>query len=382
MAEATSATAGEGGLTFSRGADQTLVMRLSGRWRLQGHLPSVAEAEREIGSRPQRIAFDATALEGWDTSLLTFLIQVTAAGEQHKVEIDRAGLPEGVRRLLTLAEAVPERKGARRDAEEADILERIGVAAIGFGSAATDFLAFIGQATLAVGRLFIGKARFRSSDLFLVIQQCGAEALPIITLISFLVGTILAFVGAVQLQQFGAAIYVADLVGIAMAREMGAMMTAIVMAGRTGAAFAAELGTMKVTQELDALTTLGLPPMDFLVMPRMLALSLMMPLLCVYSDILGIIGGALVAIGMLDVTVVQYVNETRNAVSLTSYATGIGKSFVFGVLVAIAGCLRGVQCGKSSSAVGDAATSAVVTGIVLIIVADGLFAVVFNVLGI
>jgi phospholipid/cholesterol/gamma-HCH transport system permease protein len=262
------------------------------------------------------------------------------------------------------------------------LVARVGAATLATWEGTREALAFFGEATFATGRLLTGRARFRLSDFLLVVQGVGAAALPIVTLISVLVGMILAFVGAVQLERFGASIYVADLVAIAMVREMGCIMTGIIMAGRTGSGFAAEIGTMKVTQELDALTTLGLPPMDFLVMPRMLALSLMMPLLCVYADVLGIIGGALVGIGMLDVTLAQYVNETRNAVTLTSYSVGIGKSFVFGVLVAIAGCLRGVQCGKSSSAVGDAATSAVVTSIVLIVVADGLFAVVFNVLDI
>jgi len=382
MARATGETAREGALTFSRAADQTLVMRLAGRWELQGHLPSVTEAEREIGARPRRIAFDAAALEGWDTSLLTFLIQVTDVCERHGVEIDRAGLPEGVRRLLALAEAVPERKGARRDVEQAALLERIGVAAIGIGSAATEFLAFLGQATLAVGRLLVGKARFRYSDLFLVMQQCGAEALPIVTLISFLVGTILAFVGAVQLQQFGAAIYVADLVGIAMVREMGAMMTAIVMAGRTGAAFAAELGTMKVTQELDALRTMGIPPTEFLVLPRMIALCVMMPLLCLYADFVGMLGGAAVATGMLGLSPTTYYLETAAAVSFGDLAGGVFKASVYGVLVAVSGCLRGMQCGNSSSAVGDAATAAVVTGIVLVITACGIFSVLFYIVGI
>jgi phospholipid/cholesterol/gamma-HCH transport system permease protein len=296
--------------------------------------------------------------------------------------VDQGGLPAGLQRLLHLAEAVPEKAGARRAARRPPLVARVGAATLATWEGTREALAFFGEATFATGRLLTGRARFRLSDFLLVVQGVGAAALPIVTLISVLVGMILAFVGAVQLERFGASIYVADLVAIAMVREMGCIMTGIIMAGRTGSGFAAEIGTMKVTQELDALTTLGLPPMDFLVMPRMLALSLMMPLLCVYADVLGIIGGALVGIGMLDVTLAQYVNETRNAVTLTSYSVGIGKSFVFGVLVAIAGCLRGVQCGKSSSAVGDAATSAVVTSIVLIVVADGLFAVVFNVLDI
>jgi phospholipid/cholesterol/gamma-HCH transport system permease protein len=219
-------------------------------------------------------------------------------------------------------------------------------------------------------------------DLMLLIQECGAQALPIVTLISILVGLILAFVGAVQLKMFGAQIYVADLVGIAMAREMGAMMTGIIMAGRTGAAFAAQLGTMQVNEEIDALKTLGISPMEFLVMPRIIALVLMMPLLCIYADFMGILGGLLVGIGMLDLSFMEYLNETREALTLTHFSVGIFKGVVFGILVALSGCLRGMQCGRSSSAVGLAATSAVVTAIVAIIMCDGLFAIITNTLGI
>jgi phospholipid/cholesterol/gamma-HCH transport system permease protein len=243
-------------------------------------------------------------------------------------------------------------------------------------------LTFLGEMTVTVGRLFRRKARYRASDLALLIQQCGVQALPIVTLISFLVGVILAFVGAVQLKQFGAQIYVANLVGVAMVREMGAMMTAILMAGRTGAAFAAQLGTMKVTQEIDAFTTAGFSPMEFLVLPRVLALILMMPLLCLYADFVGIAGGAAIGLGMLDLSWTTYFQQTASAVRLGDVVGGVFKSSVYGVLIALAGCLRGLQSGTSSSAVGNAATSAVVTGIVAIITACGVFAVVFYALGI
>jgi phospholipid/cholesterol/gamma-HCH transport system permease protein len=243
-------------------------------------------------------------------------------------------------------------------------------------------LAFLGDMTVTFVRLFGMKARYRASDLWLLIQQCGAQALPIVTLVTFLVGVILAFVGAVQLKQFGAQIYVANLVGIAMTREMGAMMTAILMAGRTGAAFAAELGTMRVTQEIDALTTAGFSPMEFLVLPRVIALVLMMPLLCLYADFMGIAGGAAIGVGTLHLSWTTYAQQTADAVTLTDTAGGVFKSSVYGVLVALAGCLRGLQSGNSSAAVGDAATSAVVTGIVAIIVACGIFSVVFYVVGI
>jgi phospholipid/cholesterol/gamma-HCH transport system permease protein len=296
--------------------------------------------------------------------------------------MDRASLPAGLRRLLDLAEAVPEKAGARKEAAAPPFLERIGNTAIGAGSSLTEMLAFLGDMTLTFIQLFRMNVRFRASDLFLLIQQAGAQALPIVTLISFLVGVILAFVGAVQLKQFGAQIYVADLVGIAMIREMGAMMTGIIMAGRTGAAFAAQLGTMKVTQEIDAFTTMGFSPLEFLVLPRVIALVLMMPLLCLYSDLVGVLGGAAIGVGMLDLSWTTYFRETSNAIGLGDVFGGVFKASVYGVLIALSGCLRGMQCGNSSSAVGDAATSAVVTGIVAIVVACGTFAVVFYVLGI
>ncbi len=372
-----------GELTVTPTGDGALLVRLAGSWRLTGGLPSVADVSHAIEAGGVRVVrFDTRELRGWDSAVVTFLGEVEARCRVRQVAVERDGLPPGLQRLLALAEAVPEKQGARRAATDEPLLEEIGEEAISIWDHIAAALAFLGEATLAVWRLVRGKARFRRVDFLVVLQSVGAEALPIVTLISVLVGMILAFVGAVQLTRFGAQIYVADLVAIAMVREMGCIMTAIIMAGRTGSGFAAQLGTMKVTQEIDALTTFGFSPMDFLVLPRMLALSLMMPLLCVYSDVLGIFGGGLVSVGMLDLTAVQYFNESKAAVTLTSYATGIGKSIVFGILIAIAGCLRGMQSGSSSSAVGDAATSAVVTSIVLIVVADGLFAVIFNVLGI
>jgi phospholipid/cholesterol/gamma-HCH transport system permease protein len=235
---------------------------------------------------------------------------------------------------------------------------------------------------LAVGRALRGKARFRGTDLALLVQQSGFEALPIVTLVTFLLGLILAFVGAIQLQTFGATIYVADLVGVAMVRDMGALITGIIMAGRSGAAFAAQLGSMKVTQEIDALETMAISSIDFLVLPRVAALCMMMPFLTLYGDAMGILGGGFVGVTMLGLSPVEYLLQTADAVSLSHVLGGVFKGTVYGALIALAGCLRGMQSGKSSSAVGDAATSAVVTGIVAIIVACGLFAYVFYALGI
>src|SRR4029453_2130959 len=235
--------------------------------------------------------------------------------------------------------------------------------------------------TVTSVRLVRVKAPFRASDLWLLIQQCGVEALPIVTLVSFLLGVILAFVSAIQLKQFGAQIYVANLVGIAMTREMGALMSAILMAGRTGAAFAAELGTMKVTQELDALTTAGFSIPEFLVLPRVLPLVLMMPLLSLYADFVGILGGGVIGVGMLDLSWTMYIQQTTHAVRLGDTVGGVFKSAVYGGLIAGAGCWRGLQAGSSASAVGRAATSAVVSSLVSIIVACGAFAFLFYILG-
>jgi phospholipid/cholesterol/gamma-HCH transport system permease protein len=371
-------------ISVRREDGRTLRISLLGAWRLRGGLPPGRLLEAELRSPPDvcAIAFDTRQLTEWDTSALIFLSKLSELCRRRGIAMDCGSLPSGLQRLLDLSEAVPEKKGVRKEAVEPGFLERVGANAIRTSASLVEILAFVGDMTSTCAQLFRLKARFRAVDLFLLIQQCGAQALPIVTLISFLVGVILAFVGAVQLKQFGAQIYVADLVGIAMVREMGAMMTGIIIAGRTGAAFAAQLGTMKVTQEIDAFTTMGFSPLEFLMLPRVLALILMMPLLCLYADFLGVLGGAVIGAAMLDLSWTTYFRETVGAIRLSDVFGGVFKSAVYGVLIALAGCLRGMQCGNSSSAVGDAATSAVVTSIVAIVVACGVFAVVFYVLGI
>jgi len=369
---------------FSLEPDNTLTVRIGGNWSIADGLPSIDELKRRLGLKPapECVAFDARQLGDWDSSLITFLIKVIGFCQDKSITISKEGLPEGVSRLIDLSTAVPEKKDARKGGGRTPFLERVGEATLNVGKSAGEMLAFIGDACVALVRLLGGKARFRRSDLFVLIQECGAQALPIVSLISVLVGLILAFVGAVQLRLFGAQIYVADLVGIGMAREMGAMMTAVVMAGRTGAAFAAQLGTMEVNEEIDALKTLGISPMEFLVLPRMLALVFMLPLLCLYADLMGILGGGIIGVGLLDISPMQYFNETRAALDLMQFVAGLIKAGVFGVLVALSGCLRGMQCGRSASAVGEAATSAVVTAIVSIIVSDAILTVIYDRIGI
>jgi len=273
---------------------------------------------------------------------------------------------------LKLARAVPERAGARRSDERTSFLAKIGNGTLEIIHDSYALILFIGEVVLAIGTLLRGQARFRWVDLMIFIQDVGPNGFPIVSLISLLVGLILAFVGALQLAMFGAQIYIADLVALGTVREMGPLMTAIIMSGRTGAAYAAQLGTMNVNSEIDALKTMGISPMEFLVLPRMLALIVMMPLLTMYADLMGIVGGALVSASAFDVSFIQYYNEIKKAVDLTDFSVGFFKSIVFAVLIAIAGCMRGMQCGRSASAVGDAATAAVVDSIIYLVISDSL----------
>jgi phospholipid/cholesterol/gamma-HCH transport system permease protein len=373
------ATPAQSAIRISRPAADTLLVQLAGEWQIRQPMPSPAEVEQQINAGPavRRLTFDAQGLGGWDSGLLTFLRKVEALCRERKITVDRSGLPDGIKRLLSLAEAVPERQGAGRRAAREPLPAHVGKGAMAAVAEVGGMLEFLGGAFLAFLRLLRGRASFRGSDLALLLQECGAQALPIVTLISFLVGAILAFIGAVQLQQFGAQIYVANLVGLAMALEMAAMMTAIIMSGRTGAAFAAQLGTMQVNQEIDALTTLGISPMEFLVLPRMLALVLMMPLLTIYANLMGMLGGAAISATMLDVSLAVYFHQIQEALTLKYFAQGLIKSAVYGVIIALAGCMRGVQSGRSAAAVGEAATSAVVTSIVGIIVASAVLTVIY-----
>jgi phospholipid/cholesterol/gamma-HCH transport system permease protein len=318
-------------------------------------------------------------LEREDSTLGVYLSAVHDRCERAGVTLDLSRTEPGLARLVGLARAVPEQEGTGRADGALSQLEQLGQRALRSLHEADDQMRFFGELCQSVGRLAAGRARFRWQDVMEVIEDCGPRALAIVTVIAALVGMILAFIGAVQLRRFGAGIYVADLVGLAMTREMAAVMTAIVIAGNIGAAFAARIGTMQANEEVDALTTLGLSPIDFLVLPRVVGLALMMPLLYIYACAVGLAGGMLVATTVLDLSVIQYWQETQWALKPTQFAIGLTKSLVFGVLVALAGCMRGIQCGRSAAAVGQATTSAVVTGILYIIITDAVFAVMLEV---
>ncbi|MDI9569166.1 MAG: ABC transporter permease [Pseudomonadota bacterium] len=371
-------------LRFSRPEAETLVIALQGNWRERWDYPSLAAFRRQLEESPppRRVVFDCSGLTGWNSVLIAFLMDIIDCGQRQGIAVEREGLPPGMAALLRLAHATPERAGARREQARPPALVRLGQAVYDLGQGAAEALSFIGEATAACGRLLRGRARFRRRELLVIIQECGIQALPIVSLISILVGLILAFVGAIQLSMFGAQIYIANLVGIGIFRQMGAVMTGVIMAGRTGAAFAAQLGTMQTTEEIDALKTLGIPPMDCLVLPRMIALFLMMPLLCLYADFMGVLGGFIVGVAMLDLNFLEYYHQTVGAIRLNDLWVGLFMSAVFGVLIAAIGCLRGLQCERSAAAVGKATTSAVVTAIVAIVVVTAAITVLCNILGI
>jgi phospholipid/cholesterol/gamma-HCH transport system permease protein len=358
-------------------------LHLSGGWQIHGQLPAVEpiaarlKAETELKS----LRFEAERLAAWDSGLVSYLTEIIDRCQRRGIAVDQAGLPEGIRGLLRLAYAVPERKGARRTEKSISFVQQVGEQTLALARSTGEIMAFLGEAVLAMQRLFTGQARFRKAELWLTLQESGADALPIVSLVTFLVGLILAFIAEAQLAAFGAKIYVADLVGLAMVIQLGAIITAIVLAGRTGAAFAAQLGTMQVNEEIDALRTLGIAPMDFLVLPRLLALILMTPLLAIYADLMGILGGALVANVAGGITLTEYFTETQQAIGWSQIMQGLISATVYGAIVAVSGCLRGMQCGRSASSVGLATTSAVVTAIVFIVMAAAVLTVIFNALG-
>ena len=354
----------------------------SGSWRLSEALPSPAAIAGEFSGATRRVRLAALELADWDSALPSFAAGLIRLGAQRGIEVDPGGLPQEVQRLLAMALSVPEQKAAGRGRSGGGVLARAGAATLALLRDLPEMLRFLGEVTLAAGRLVSGRAHFRSGDVWLEIEEAGPKALPIVSVISFLVGLILAYLGADQLRLVGAQIFIADLVAIGMVREIGALMTGIIVAGRTGAAFAARLGTMQVNEEIDAFHTLGVSPIDFLVLPRVLALALMVPLLTLYAGFVGMLAGMVVALLVFDIGMFEYYTETLRALEFKHFMVGLSKGAAYGAVVAFAGCLRGMQCGRSAEAVGQAATSAVVTGILLITVVASVMTIVYYQLGI
>ncbi len=358
-------------------AGDTLTVALGGDWSITGARPGWTAVRG--ASAPKRVVLSDDGLGQWDSSLLLFVFEVQQWARIAGVYADTKALPAKVHALLGQMNASHE-TSVPFDRSKNFFVE-VGDATLDMLRKAKAFASFIGECVLGAVRLAKNPKKFRWADCIEEMQQCGAMALPIVSLISFLVGVTLAYTGAIVLRQYGGDIYVADLIGLSMVREMGAMMTGVVLAGRTGAAFAATLGNMKANEEIDALETLGLSAVDFLVLPRLLALGVMMPLLAMYANALGIVGGMAVSLKVLKIPPTAYWVEMLTIVDMSDILVGVIKAITFGLIIGLSGCLRGIEADRSAAGVGRAATSAVVTAILLIIVSDAIFAVVFDILG-
>lgn len=353
---------------------------IHGSWLIGHQIPSLVVLEKLLSDdKFTTLIMVAGEPFAWDSRLLSFLMACQRLCNQHRCALELKGMPGDVSKLFRLANTVPAHQATLK--EKTSGLQFLLKEVVHIYQEIVGFLEFIGALTLAFLRWLSGRGSTCWSDILSFCYQAGPSALAIITIQSVLMGMILAYLGMVQLQQFGAEVYVSNLVALGMVREMGALMTAVIMSGRTGAAYAAQLGTMQVNEEIDALTTLGIQSMDYLVLPRTLALVFCVPLLCLFSNILGMLGGGLVATGM-DITWRMYLQQLAGAITVGDIFTGIFKSLVFAQLIAVSGCRAGLACGRSSAAVGHATTSAVVTAIIYLIIADAGLNILFYKIGI
>ena len=353
---------------------------LRGDWSIENNSGFEAREKWSLimGNYPtmQVIKFRLDSKIKWDSTLVSFLHKCRKDLAAKGKSIDFQGLPSGLSKLLELSEATLSEK---KQNEFSLSLELIDETFNYFRNATLSIFSFFGDWVLSVIQLFAGRSHTRFQDFANSCRACGASALPIVTLISFLTGLTMAFVGSVQLEKFNAKIYVADLVCLAMVREMGALMVAIIMAGRTGAAFAAEIGSMKLNEEIDSLRTFGISPMEFLIIPRTLSLLIMIPLLTIYADVVGILGGLVVGTMVMDFSVIHYFEQTQVALqSMWEVYSGLLKSVVFGLIIGLVGCYKGMHSGNDSASLGRAVTASVVVAVTIIVVVDAMFEVSFS----
>ncbi|MEX6501477.1 MlaE family ABC transporter permease [Pseudomonas zhanjiangensis] len=368
------------GLQWAPEDGQAARLQIEGAWLLEVAKPDLEAVWHGRRQRGRQVAVEV-AVSAWDSSLLALLRRLQRLAKAQQVELQWQGLPDGVERLLQMA-ATPSTQPQGRPRPRFGPVSRLGLLVLVGLASLGRACRFLGEVVQALGRQLRGRGRMRGSDFWLALQHCGPGALPIVALIATLVGLILAFVGAAQLEAFGAQLYIANMVAIGMTREMGALMTAVIMAGRTGAAYAAELGSMQANEEIDALKTFGFPPLEFLVLPRLLALLVAMPLLCAFADALGILGGFVIGAGLFDISATQYLNQSLALLSLADFLLGIFKSLVFAVLIGLIGCHYGLASGRDAQAVGQATTRAVVSIVVALVVSDALITLICTRLGI
>ncbi len=326
-----------------------------------------------------RIVVDGSRIDYCDGSGIGLFVELRRRQQRAGRELEIRGLQNEFQRLLDQFD--PSEFQEPQIEKAAGFLEEIGQTTVRVWEDTRALVTFVGELGVALVLALFNPRQVRWKDALLVAETAGVNAFPIIALISFLIGLIMAFQSAIPMRQFGAEIFVANLIGLSMLRELGPLMTAIILAGRSGSAFAAELGTMKVNEEIDALITMGLDPVHFLVVPRVISAVLMTPLLALFADLLGLVGGAVVLLS-LGFPLITYINQVLSAVTFGDLLGGLVKSFVFGILVAGIGCLRGLQTGTGASAVGESTTRAVVTGLIFIIITDGIFSVAYYYLGI
>jgi len=334
------------------------------------------------GKKPKEISVDGSKLNKWDSTLVVVVFEILKIAKSSSIPVNLDTLPEGLKRLLKLAFSVNRKNREIENTSRISILEKVGDSVMKKYNGFNSGLDFFFKSLKSLGRFFLGRATMRNVDFFYSLEDAGYRAIPIVSLISFMVGLILAFVGAVQLKVFGAQIYVASLVAIGMVRIMGPAMTGVIMAGRTGASYAATIGTMQVNQEIDALKTMGIPIMDFLTLPRVLAMIIMMPLLSMFSDIMGIIGGASVGTTMLGIPFQEYWKLSVEALDLKNFLIGIFHGYVYGWVISLCGCYYGIYCGNDANSVGKATTMAVVAAIVWIVITTGIITFVCQIMGI
>lgn len=341
-----------------------LLLRLQGDWRGRASLPAPPAGAGQV------LRVDAQGLTHFDGGLASALWALTATGR-----LDTGGLPEGLRETLALAGAD---SAVTAPPPRSRWLARIGLQWSARAERGQITLRFVGEVLQAAVRGLRGRTAMRRADFLFQLQATGPSSLGIVSLVSFLVGLILAYMGAAQLQRFGAQIYMADLVTIGVVREIAALMTGIILAGRVGAAFAAQLGSMQANEEIDALQSMGLNAVEHLVLPRVLAMLLVAPLLTTYAALVGMLAGLLVAVGIYDVEPLEYLVRCQDSLTLTHLGIGLLKGTVYALLVALAGCRQGLNAGRSAQAVGDATTAAVVQAIVWIVVAASALTMMFQ----
>ena len=338
------------------------VVVLVGQWRQDTPLQE-APAWKFPGT-PKSLAFDCTGMEGWDSSLLVFIRRLAALAEQNQVEMLWDGLPAGLRRLEDLAGKARPPVSELPSSNEDTWFQKLGMQTMAIVKTVEDVLDFFGEFCMSAVRMLTLQFNVPWRDVGEQLLRTGPKALGIVSLISFLMGLVLAFIGAIPLQMFGADVYIAMLLGIGLLRLLVPVMVGVVIAGRTGAAYAAELGTMQVNEELDAFKTLGISPMEYLVMPRSLALTIMMPPLCVYADIVGVLGGLTVALFKMNLTALEFFTQLISSTSCRDLLVGLFTCLVFGLIVSVCGCYQGMTCGRSAESVGKATTAAVVNSII------------------